>query len=34
LVSKGKGRPNLKEEAVGRKRSLKARPTKKKNKKK
>jgi hypothetical protein len=34
LISKGKGRPNLKEEAVGRKRSLKARPTKKKNKKK
>ncbi|HMB67171.1 MAG TPA: SRPBCC domain-containing protein [Candidatus Bathyarchaeia archaeon] len=34
LISKGKGRPNRKEEAVGRKRSLKVKPTKKKNKKK
>jgi len=34
LISKGKGLPNRTEEAVGRKRSLKAKPTKKKNKKK
>ncbi len=34
LISKGKGRPNRKEKAVGKKRSVKAKPTEKKNKKK